>query len=125
MALADDDRLDEKDAAPARRSRLVWILWSCLAIIILAAAVLAVAWFSRERIARDLIEEQLAALDLPATYEIEKVAGREQILRDIVVGDPERPDLTVERASITLTYDGFGYPELGRIELLRPRLFGT
>ena len=125
MALADDDRLDEKDAAPARRSRLVWILWSCLAIIILAAAVLAVAWFSRERIARDLIEEQLAALDLPATYEIEKVAGREQILRNIVVGDPERPDLTVERASITLTYDGFGYPELGRIELLRPRLFGT
>ncbi len=125
MALTDENSLEQEQTAPSGRSRLFWIMWSGLAAAILAAAVLATAWFSRENIARDLIEDQLAALDLPATYDIEKIAGREQILRNIVVGDPDDPDLTVERASIALTYDGFGFPELGRIELLRPRLFGS
>jgi hypothetical protein len=88
------------------------------------AAILAIGWFSRERIAGNVIEGQLAAYDIPATYTIASIGPDRQILTDIVVGDPRRPDLTIERAEIAIRYR-LGTPTLGRITLTRPRLYGT
>jgi hypothetical protein len=45
-------------------------------------------------------------------------------LRNIVVGDPARPDLTIERAVVAIRYR-FGLPDIGRVRLVRPRLHGT
>jgi hypothetical protein len=84
---------------------------------------LAGAWLARERIAHRIVSGQLEDLGLPATYEIEKVGTKRQILTNVVVGDPARPDFTAERVEIE-TRLTFGTPTIGEITLVRPRLFG-
>lgn len=81
-------------------------------------------WLARERIADDLISGQLRSLGLPATYKIESIGPREQVLSHVVIGDPRAPDLTIERAVIGIE-PRLGFPAIGRITLIRPRLYGT
>jgi hypothetical protein len=92
-------------------------------IVTLLVLALGAAWLSRERIAGNIIEGQLEAYDIPATYRIERIGGRRQIVRDVVVGDPARPDLTVERAEVRIVYR-LGAPRIERITLVNPRLYG-
>ncbi len=74
--------------------------WASLAVLALLVVGLATLWFSRERIADNVISDMLADAGVPATYEIVRIGPSRQILRNIVVGDPARPDLTVERAEV-------------------------
>lgn len=111
---------EEPVAAPRRRKR-----WRVLGGVLAVLGVLfAGLWFSRERIADNLIGRELRSYGLPATYKIEQVGGEEQVLSDIRIGDPARPDLTIERASVAIDYS-FGLPRVGTITLIRPRLYGT
>ncbi len=66
----------------------------------------------------------LADAGVPATYEIEQIGPSRQILRNIVVGDPARPDLTVERAEVVIKAR-FGFPGIAEVRLIRPRLRGS
>lgn len=91
-----------------------------LAFVVLAGSL---AWLGRERIAANLIEDTLANYGLEASYEIESIGARRQVIRNLVVGDPARPDFTAERVTLALSYT-YGPPDLGQIELTRPRLFG-
>lgn len=93
------------------------------AIITFLALALGAAWLSRERIAGNVIEGQLDAYDVPASYTIERIGGQTQVVRDVVIGDPARPDLTVERAEVRLVYR-LGTPRIGRVTLINPRLYG-
>lgn len=130
MAQADSDRAVEveRDAAddavvadaPRRRG---WRI-ALLVLLALVVAALAAAWFSRERIAGNVIAGQLKAYGIPATYKIASIGPERQVLTDIVVGDPRRPDLTVERAEVRIRYR-LGYPAIGRITVTRPRLYGS
>ena len=80
-------------------------------------------WLNRERIADDVIAGQLESLGLPATHRIESIGPNRQVLRDIVIGDPKRPDLTIERIEVRIVLR-WGIPSLGRITLVKPRLYG-
>lgn len=93
--------------------------------LLLGAVLLALlaAWLLRERIADNVIASQLRLYDIPAQYEIARIGGRRQVLRDLVVGDPRRPDLTAERVEVEIVYR-FGTPQIGRLTLTRPRLYG-
>lgn len=124
MALAEDDNVTEAgNAAPRRRLR-TWRWRISLALLLVIAVGLAAVWFTRERIAGNVIAGMLEQYDLPAQYEIESIGPRRQVLRDVVIGDPLLPDLTIERVTVHLRYR-FGTPTVGRIELVRPRLFGS
>lgn len=96
-------------------------------VVAVAAAVvglvLAGLWLSRERIADNVIAAQLTRMGLPATYRIERIGGAHQVLGDIRVGNPRRPDLTIERAEVDILYS-FGWPRIGTVRLVRPRLYG-
>ncbi|MCK9543731.1 MAG: YdbH domain-containing protein [Novosphingobium sp.] len=94
------------------------------ALGIALAVVLVVAWLGRERIADDVIASQLDSLGLPATYEVESIGPQQQVLSHIVIGDPARPDMTVERAEVSIE-PRFGIPALGTVRLVRPRIYGT
>ena len=99
----------------------------CVAALAVLAIILVgfiVAWANRERIADNVIADQLESYGIHATYKIERIGGRRQVLTDIVVGDPRRPDLTVERAEVSIRYR-FGFPRVGKVRLVRPRLRGT
>ena len=104
----------------ARRRRLRRAALATLGVIGVAGGGL---WLARERIADSLIASQLAQTGLPATYEIETIGGRTQVLRNIVIGDPRKPDLTVERMEVRMVY-GLGGVRIGGVTLIRPRLYG-
>jgi hypothetical protein len=122
MADADSE-VETAETVIAPRPRRVWPRVA-LVLVVLLAALIAGVWFSRERIAGDIIAGQLKNYDIPATYEIERIAPDREVLTNIVVGDPKAPDLTIERAEIAIVYR-LGTPALGRITLVRPRLFGS
>lgn len=110
----------EETASPRRRR---WPL-VLVAVLLAVMAALAIAWVSRERIADNYIGAQLREMGLPATYEIERIGTDRQVLRNIVIGDPRRPDLTIERAEAQVRYR-LGFPAIGRITLVHPRLYGS
>ncbi len=103
-----------------RRKR--WRFFLSLGLLLLIA--IAVAWTQREDIADNIIADQLDQMGLPATYEIERIGGTRQVVRNIVVGDPAAPDLTIDRATVILRYR-LGTPAIGRVEVEGARLYGT
>ena len=70
------------------------------AVIILVAGV----WIAREPIADEFIRDQLGSRDVPARYTIERIGFRSEVLSDIVIGDPKRPDLTAKRVEVLIGY---------------------
>ncbi len=120
---AEDELFVAPDAAP-RRPRWLKKRWAwpgILFLLLLLAALL--AWNNRRVLADDLVADQLQTYGIPATYTIKRIGARTQIVSNIVVGDPARPDLTAQRAIVRLRHR-FGYPEIGRITLIAPRLYG-
>ncbi len=122
MAAAEVENLDKSLVARFVPRRKRWKV--TLAILVFLVVGLAIVWSQREKIAADIVYEQLQELGLPATYEIESVAPDRQVLANVVVGDPARPDLIIDRVVVHLRYR-FGTPTIGRIELIRPRLYGS
>lgn len=82
------------------------------------------AWVSRERIAGDLIDSYLAARGVAATYDIVSLSPRRQVIANLVVGDPARPDLTVQRMVIDLGA-GWAGPEVRAVEVEGARVFAS
>ena len=105
-----------------RVRRRIWPLALAIFAVLLVVA-LAVAWFSRERLADNYIAGQISRLGVPARYEIESIGTDRQVLRNVVIGDPALPDLTVERVTVAIK-PRWGLPGIGRISLERPRLYG-
>lgn len=95
-----------------------------VAVLMLIALGLLYLWTQREQIADDVVADQLDKFDIPATYTIESISPEAQVLTNIVVGDPARPDLTVERAVVRLRYS-WRVPEIRSVTLVKPRLFGS
>lgn len=117
-AQSDDE---EMFARPARRRRR-WVILAIFGAVLLV--LLAAVWWQREDIARDFIGDQLATMNVPAKYEIESIGPRRQVIRNVVVGDPRNPDLTVERVEVAMRVQ-WGLPAIGRITVVKPRLYGT
>ena len=108
----------------SRRPRWRKKRWAAPAIALLVLIAIAlIAWANRASIADDLIQEQLGVFDLPATYTIERIGPRTQVLGNVVVGDPAKPDFTARQAIVRLRHR-FGLPEIGSVELIEPRLYG-
>ncbi len=118
----EEERVAEEAARPvaARRGRRRRI---ALGVGVAGAMVLGGVWTAREDIADNLVQSELSALGLPATYDIVQIGPDEQIVRNVVIGDPAHPDLTIAEVRVA-TRLHFGLPGLGRITLVRPRLYG-
>lgn len=132
----DKDQLDENDvtgrasdiaegepsgeAVPARRRR--WRAALLAGGIVAGAAV--TGWLLREDIADHFIAREFESLGLPARYQIVRIGPGEQVLRNVVIGNPARPDLTIAEIRVD-TQLQWGWPGLGRITLEHPRLYGS
>ncbi len=118
----------EQPASADDAMRGMWpIKWRwriSLALLIIILVGFAVIWLTREQIAGNLIDEQTTANGIEAEYEIESIGPQQQVLRNLVIGDPAAPDLTVEKVVVDIAYT-LGVPEIARIELTKPRLYGT
>lgn len=115
----------EIDAAPARRRRSLLRLsgYTLGALGLLLVAVVALLWSQREQLARDYIDELLRQNGVEATYVIETIGPERQVIRNVVVGDPAAPDMTIDRAEIALI-TRLGLPQIKRVTLDHVRLWG-
>ncbi len=112
---------DPGEPGPRRSFWRRWIIFPFLLVFALAAIAF---WIQRKDIADNLIGATLADKGVEAHYEIESIGGRRQVLKNIVIGDPERPDLTIERAEVAIRYR-LGLPDVASVTLVKPRLYGT
>jgi hypothetical protein len=122
---ATDDLIVEEALADLSKDGRAWPRWriAALALSGLFLLALVVAWLSRERIADNLIASELEKRGIPATYRLESIGPREQVLTNLVVGDPQRPDFTAERLIVSVR-PRFGVPDIGALTVVRPRLYG-
>ena len=96
--------------------------WQVLLVLLIVLVVTSiVAWRSREKIADNLIASQLEQLGIEATYDIESIGPTRQVLTNVVIGDPARPDLSVERIELVPTVRWWG-AGIGSVTVVRPRL---
>lgn len=123
MAEAETDAENYEGEATSAGHRRV-LLRILLVLLVIFTSIVAAVWFSREEIADNLIASQLESYGIPATYEIDSIGPERQILKNIVIGNPDSPDLTIANAQVAINYR-FGIPALGRITLIRPRLYGS
>ena len=117
--MAQDEDLPAIESPPRRRVVRTVLLGGTIVL----ALGLAYVWVTRKTIADNVIEQQLHDLGLPGSYEVAAIGPGEQVIRHLVIGDPRRPDLTIDEVRVQ-TRLRFGFPGIGRITLVRPRLYG-
>ncbi|MFN3473140.1 MAG: YdbH domain-containing protein [Blastomonas sp.] len=88
--------------------RTAWPLKIALYGIALLGLVGLIAWTQREDIARNLIGAELERQGVLATYEIESIGVGRQVVRNLVLGDPDQPDATIERLTVDIGGGLFG-----------------
>jgi hypothetical protein len=110
----------DTDGTPQPKGRRVGC-WASLAMLFVLAIGVAFVWLSRERIAGNVFADELARRGIEASYTIDEIGPRRQVLRDIVIGDPSDPDLTIERAEVVIRYR-LGFPAIASLGVVRPRL---
>lgn len=120
--MAQEAEPADKSRPTGRKRRLV--RKSMLVIVPLLLLAIFLVWLQREELADSLITDYFEEAGLEASYQIESISPRRQVLRDVIIGDPARPDLTVERVEIALT-PRLGLPDVTRLTLTRPRIFGS
>lgn len=103
----------EAEAIPPERQVRAWrrMAWP-LRVALYGVAVLGlaglVAWTQREDIARNLIGNELEARGIEARYDIESIGVGRQTVRNLVLGDPKKPDATIARLSVDIGGGLFG-----------------
>ncbi len=103
-----------------RRSRTRIALGMAVVILVGGGA----SWINREQIAGDVIDDYLEKNGIPATYDIIAIGPRAQVIENLVVGDPERPDLTVRRMVVEMGV-GWTGPEIRRVWIKGARVYGA
>ncbi|WP_152414534.1 YdbH domain-containing protein [Blastomonas sp. AAP53] len=103
----------EAEAIPPERQARAWqrTAWP-LRVVLYGVALLGlvglIAWTQREDIARNLIGNELERQGIQARYDIESIGVGRQTVRNLVLGDPARPDATIDRLSIDIGGGLFG-----------------
>src|SRR5437763_2691363 len=97
-----------------------------LGILRLLVVAIAVIWIQRRAIAIHYLKGEFERRGVTATYHLDRVGLRTQEVHDLVIGDPNRPDLVARHAIIQmrLKWDGSFevYRGFGRGVRLRGRL---
>ncbi len=92
--------------------------------VAVAALLIGIVWSERGDIADHEIGTILRQRGIAATWHVEAIGLREQVIADVVVGDPAHPDLTIERVITSAGLQG-GVPGLNAVTLINPHLYGS
>ncbi|MEL6876237.1 MAG: exoprotein, partial [Pseudomonadota bacterium] len=90
-----------------QRSRLRIILAVIGVVLILGLTIL---WLNRIDLADDYARSEIDRLGVEAAFEIDNIGFDKQVIRNLVLGDPDNPDLTAELVEIgnSVSTDGAG-----------------
>ena len=89
------------------------------AVIVVIAGI----WIAREPIVDRFISDELGSRGVPAQYRIDAIGFRSERLSNVVIGDPENPDLTAKKVEVLLGY-GWSGPYVSEIRAEGVRLYG-
>ncbi len=109
------------DAEPPKRRRWPKVLGIAGGVVLVAVGGL---WLTSDVIVDNIIGSQMKDRGIAGSYKIESSGLSRQVLTNLVIGDPAHPDLTIERAEVTIL-PRFGFPAIGEVKLVRPRLYGS
>lgn len=87
------------------------------------AGLLSIIWTQRVAIGDQIIRQQLEQRGIPASYKIQTIGLGIQRMTDMVIGDPEHPDLTANLLELTLDW-GWSGPIIREIKADGVRLVG-
>src|SRR5437764_9215364 len=126
----DEQRRDEGLDAPVRTvivrrhpfGRIA--LFIALALLLLLAAAIAVVWIQRRPIATHYLKGEFERRGVTASYHLDRVGLRTQEVSNLVIGDPNRPDLVAKFAHIETRLKLNGNFEVYRILARGVRLRG-
>jgi hypothetical protein len=96
------------------------VLVGFLLVVLLLFAII---WTQRRQLATDYIEGELERRGVQATYRITRIGFRTERIEDVVIGDPERPDLTAKWVEIKISW-GFRRPRVSLIKARGVRMVG-
>ena len=107
--------------------RRVWKIPRLGLLLLLALAVVAfnALWIWRKPIAENIIENELERRGVEATYTLDRIGLHNQRISDLVIGDPNNPDLVARSALIQMRFKWNGSVEVYRIFARGVRLRGT
>ena len=103
---ADETPTDDADVQPFRGAR--WKRRIFGAVSLLLAVLLVFAWMQRNSVADRFVQNAFAARGVTATYKIDTIGFRTQRIRDLVIGNPARPDLTAKLVEIDVALNFSG-----------------
>jgi translocation and assembly module TamB len=100
-----DEELSGADRERVLIRRPLWArvaMYFALGILALLLIALAVVWIERRPIATHFLKGEFERRGVRAKYHLDKVGFRTQQVRDLVIGDPNNPDLIAKRATIQM-----------------------
>ncbi len=123
----DNDEVSEvrAEAVAVRRwtlRRVTTII--ALSLLLVLLVVVATVWIARRPIVSHIVEREFQSRGVQASYDLERVGLRTQQVRNLVIGDPERPDLVAAFAQIQIRIRLDGSVEIYRIVARGVRLRG-
>src|SRR3954453_6106753 len=98
--------------------------FGALGLLVLLAVVVALAWIQRRPIATHYLKSEFERRGVTATYRLDRVGLRVQEVSNLVIGDPNRPDLVARYAHIETRLRWNGSFEVYRIVARGVRLRG-
>lgn len=118
MASEAPDDAPALPETPTRRNRR-----SALYGVGALVAGLTLVWVMRAPIADNFVENQFEQRDVEAAYRVVSIGPRTQTLADVVIGDPQRPDLIARRVEVDIGW-GWSGPVVTGMRAEGVRLFG-
>ena len=103
-----------EESEPVQKHRRVKRRYWLGGVALVVAAGLGITWSQRDGIAASYIDDFLAQAEVQGGYDIREIGFGRQQIDNLVIGDPDNPDLTAASVEIYLRY-GFGYPEIRRV----------
>lgn len=116
--------MSEDGAPPPRRRRIRTVFFkkrwlTAGTVVVLVGA----SWLAREPIADRVLRDQFASRDIPVAYTIDSIGIRSERLSNVVIGDPQRPDLTAKHLEVLIGY-GWSGPYVSGVRADGVRLYG-
>ena len=122
----DSGREADRDILVIRHSRFRNVLkWVAIAVLLIVAIGLVIAWTQRREIASNIISRELEKRGVEGAYTLDRVGLRTQQISNLRIGDADNPDLTARRVLIQMRLKWDGSVDVYRIVARGVRLRGT
>lgn len=120
------DRSSDEGTFTVRRGPRWTRVVGAVAVVLLVSliALIAIVWIERRPIAVHYLKGEFERRGVTASYHLDRVGLRVQEVHDLVIGDPQRPDLTAKHAIIQTRLKWNGNFEVYRIFARGVRLRG-